>query len=124
MNALQSFDVFTTWGHRARFKAESAEHAELLFLGKVWPPGIPPAPQPAHRVIPHSGGLTEQTPEWHKWYQHQFLPVRKLYPVLAWAHGECMSRILPAGQGVCHGQFNTSTARWVECNICPKEIVQ
>lgn len=115
---MSVYDVFTSWGHRARIEAESVEHAKDLFTGRAWPPGVPPCPRPAQRLIPDSGGRSEPTPEWQAWYRDKFLPVRAAYPVLAWEHGECMSLVQPAGQSVCHGQQNGSSERWVECAIC------
>lgn len=105
------FDVFTTRGHAARFEADSAEHATDLFLGKAMPPGIPPAPRPAETT-------RGPTPGWRDWYKNKFLPVRRRYPTLDWARGECLSSVHPAGERECPGQYDPTLGRWGPCSIC------
>lgn len=83
-------------------QAESIQHAHDLFTGKCWPPGVPAVPSPADRVVPNSGGLIEPTPEWRAWYHDEFLPRRAAYPVLAWAHGECMLGVAPMSEDGSH----------------------
>lgn len=112
------FDIFTTHGHAARFEADGIEHAKDLFLGKTTPPGIPPAPRPAETGRDGTKAFGEPTPEWLRWYRDEFLPVRRRYPTLDWAGGECLSSVQPAGERHCPGRYNTTLERWEPCHIC------
>ena len=112
------FDVFTTRGHAARILATDLEHARRLFLGKEWPPGIPPAPLPAEIDVTDVAGMTEVSPEWRAWYRDEFLPRRAAYPVLDSARGECLLAIVAVGERTCSGQYDVTAERQVACSIC------
>lgn len=88
---LRPFRVTTTQ-REVIIQAESVEHAHALFTGKVWPPGVPPVPTPANERDPRPeySHCTRPTEAWTRWYNDEFLPRRANYPVLAWAHGECI----------------------------------
>lgn len=62
---------------------ETPEQAKLYFLRKV----MPPEPMPK---FPGENGTTEEHQAWHEAWLAYF----DRWPVLAWAHGEClMSRV-------------------------------
>ena len=117
----QLFDIFTTWGHAARFEAEDVKHATDLFTGKASPMGIPPAPVPAETGRDGTHAFGEATPEWQRWYKDYFLPARRRYPTLSSARGECLMSVHSAGARTCPGRYNTTWEHWEPCPICAPE---
>lgn len=118
MTTLRLYQV-TTSDRSVVILAENEVHAHRMFTGQEWPPGVPPVPTPANQVIPNSGGQTEATPDWQRWYNEEFLPRRAYYPVLRWEHGECMYRVeayTPPCPS-CGRPLTDATGDW-QCHTC------
>lgn len=73
--------------------ATSADEAADIFTGKRWPLHVPPAPMPADERYPEGpmSHLSRPTAAWSAWHDAYR---DDLLGRLAWAHGECMVRVL------------------------------